>query len=292
MNVLIFGANGQLGFELRRAAWPAGTTLICHDIDTCDITDERALLVAFQNASPTVVVNAAAYTAVDKAETNRDAAFAVNTFAPGKMAEFASHAHVPLIHVSTDYVFDGTKVGAYREDDAVHPLGVYGETKEAGERAVREHLNEYIILRTAWVYGSHGQNFVKTMLRFGKEREEMRVVADQHGCPTAATDLASAIVHVTSVVTESRKAPWGTYHFAGSEPTTWHGFADEIFEHQKRREGRRPALTAITTADYPTPARRPANSVLDCEKYTATFGVKPRPWREALAEVIAELYRP
>src|SRR5439155_17347627 len=189
---------------------------------------------------------------------------------------------------STDYVFDGKKHGPYREDDPVNPLGVYGRSKEAGDRAIREALAEHVILRTAWVYSAHGHNFVKTMLRLAGERPVLRVVADQTGSPTSAADIATAIVTVVRRVAAGRRQR-GTYHFTGAGAVTWHGFAEAIFEMAAPWRGPPPRVEPIATADYPTPARRPANSVLDCRRIGEAFGVVPRPWREALAEVIREL---
>src|SRR5205085_23420 len=190
---------------------------------------------------------------------------------------------------SSDVCSSDLKKGPYLEDDPVNPLGVYGRSKEAGDRAVREALAEHVILRTAWVYSAHGHNFVKTMLRLAAERPVLRVVADQIGSPTSAADIAQTIaVIVRRIGTGDRH--WGTYHFAGAGAVTWHGFAEAIFELASPWRGAPPKVEAITTADYPTPARRPANSVLDCRRIGEVFGIVPRPWREALAEVIAELY--
>jgi dTDP-4-dehydrorhamnose reductase len=186
-------------------------------------------------------------------------------------------------------VFDGTKDGPYREDDPVAPLGVYGESKEAGDRAVREALPEHVILRTAWVYAAHGRNFVNTMLRLAGEHPVLRVVADQTGSPTAAADIAVAIAVVTQQTAAGNRR-WGTYHFAGGGAVTWHGFAEAIFAEAAPWRGPPPRVEPITTADYPTPARRPANSVLDCTKIGDAFGITPRPWRAALADVIREIY--
>jgi dTDP-4-dehydrorhamnose reductase len=187
-------------------------------------------------------------------------------------------------------VFDGTKSGPYREEDPVHPLGVYGKSKEAGDQAVRDFLPEHVILRTAWLYSAHGHNFVKTMLRLAGERPRLRVVADQVGSPTSAADLAAA---VGVIVRELRagNSGWGTYHFAGGGAVSWHGFAEAIFELAAPWRGAPPVVEAIATADYPTPARRPANSVLDCRRIGEAFGIVPRPWREALADVIGDIYR-
>jgi len=293
MKLLMPGAGGQLGHELRRVAWPAGYRLIaCHRTEL-DIAERDAVFAAVARERPDIVINAAAYTAVDRAESEPDAAWAGNCIGPANLAAACRDADIPLVHVSTDYVFDGCKTGPYREDDPVSPLGVYGASKEAGERAVRSALPQHVILRTAWVYSAHGSNFVKTMLRLAGERPVLRVVADQTGSPTSAADLAGAIAGVVRRLA-SGDAHWGTYHFAGAGSVTWHGFAEAIVELAARRNaagrGPPPRVEAITTAEYPTPARRPANSVLDCARIGAAFGIVPRPWREALAEVIGELY--
>jgi dTDP-4-dehydrorhamnose reductase len=288
MKLLVLGAGGQVGHELRRYPWPAGTILTALDRNRLDITRREAVIATIAGEHPDIVVNAAAYTAVDRAETERDDAWAANCDGPGHLAASCRATGIPLIHISTDYVFDGTKKGPYREDDPIKPLGVYGASKEAGERAVRRALREHIILRTAWVYSAHGHNFVKTMLRLAGERPVLRVVADQTGSPTAAADIAGAIAAIVQCVSAGNAA-WGTYHFTGAGAVTWHGFARAIFEGAEVWRGPPPRVEAITTADFPTPARRPANSVLDCARIGAAFGVVPRPWRAALADTLAEL---
>ena len=289
MKLLVLGAGGQVGRELCRREWPAGYRLAAFDRGDVDITREDSIAAAMQRERPDMVINAAAYTAVDRAETEPDAAWAANCTGPGQLAAACREAAVPLIHISTDYVFDGGKAGPYREDDPVNPLGVYGKSKEAGDRAIREALPEHVILRTAWVYSAHGHNFVKTMLRLAGERPVLRVVADQTGSPTSAADIAAAIARVVQRIAGGQ-GRWGTYHFTGAGAVTWHGFAEAIFELAAPWRGPPPRVEPITTADYPTPARRPANSVLDCRLIAETFGIIPRPWREALAEVIRELY--
>jgi dTDP-4-dehydrorhamnose reductase len=292
MKLLVLGAGGQVGRELCRLAWPAGYHLAAFDRAGLDITRREAVFAAMAGERPDIVINAAAYTAVDRAEGEPEAAWAGNCIGPANLAAACHEARVPLVHLSTDYVFDGSKPGPYREDDPVAPLGVYGASKEAGDRAVREALARHVILRTAWVYSAHGHNFVKTMLRLGAERPVLRVVADQVGSPTSAADIAAAIRAVVQLVAAGNTR-WGTYHFAGGGAVTWHGFAEAIFAlaapWDSTGQGPPPLVEAITTADYPTPARRPANSVLDCRRIGAAFGIVPRPWREALAEVIREL---
>jgi len=289
MKLLVLGAGGQVGHELSRLAWPAGYRVSAFGRAEIDITRQEAVAAAVDRERPDIVINAAAYTAVDRAESEHDAAWAGNCAGPRCVAVTCRSAGIPLIHISTDYVFVGSKKGTYREDDPVNPIGVYGHCKEAGDRAVREALVEHVILRTAWVYSAHGHNFLKTLLRVAAERPLLRVVADQIGSPTSAVDIAAAIAVIVQRLTAGDRA-WGTYHFAGGGAVSWHGFAEAIFELAAPWRGAPPKVEAITTAEYPTPARRPANSVLDCSRIREAFGVVPRPWREALAEVIGELY--
>lgn len=285
MRLLITGTRGQLGTELTRQAGRHEIRAVDHD--ALDITDAPAVQQAFASFRPDAVINAAAWTAVDRAEEDVEAAFAVNRDGPANLAEACARAGIPLIHVSTDYVFDGRKEAPYDEQDEPAPIGVYGRSKLAGEEAVREACERHVILRTSWVFSAHRHNFVKTMLRLGAERKELGVVADQRGCPTAAAELARGIL----ALLEQGSEAWGTYHFCQPEPTTWHGFAEAIFA-EARRQGmalRIRQVDAIATSDYPTPAKRPANSELNCEKLESTFGITIRPWRESLKEVIKEL---
>jgi dTDP-4-dehydrorhamnose reductase len=290
MKVLVLGSHGQVGRELCRRDWPADCELAAYDRDGIDITSREAVFAAVAAERPDVVVNAAAYTAVDRAESEPDAAWAGNCTGPANLAAACAGAAIPLIHISTDYVFDGSKASPYCEDDPVNPLGVYGRSKEAGDRAVREVLSEHVILRTAWVYSAHGHNFVKTMLRLAAERPALRVVADQTGSPTNAADIAAALAEVVRLIAAGDRR-WGTYHFTGAGAVTWHGFAEAIFALAEPWRGPAPLVEAIATADYPTPARRPANSVLDCSRIGDAFGIVPRRWLDALAEVIDEIYR-
>ena len=289
MKLLVLGAGGQVGRELCRREWPAGDRLAAFDRADVDITREESIAAAMRRERPDLVINAAAYTAVDRAESEPDAAWAVNAAGPGHLAAGCKTAGIPLMHISTDYVFDGSKTGPYQEEDPVNPLGVYGRSKEAGDRAIRDALAEHVILRTAWVYSAHGHNFVKTMLRLAGERPVLRVVADQTGSPTSAADIAEAIASVVRRIAAGQRR-WGTYHFTGAGAVTWHGFAEAIFALAAPWRGPPPRVEPITTADYPTPARRPANSLLDCRSIGEAFGIVPRPWRDALAEVVRELY--
>jgi dTDP-4-dehydrorhamnose reductase len=287
-HILVFGAGGQLGQELD-AATSAGrmaATLLTRK--QADICDRHAVEAAVQRADPTVIVNAAAYTKVDQAEVEPASAFAGNCEGPRLLADVCAVRGLPLVHVSTDYVFDGAKPTPYVETDAVGPTSAYGRSKAAGEQAVRARLDRHIILRTAWVYGAHGRNFLKTMLALARQKESWSVVADQCGNPTATVDLAEAILAVATHAT-SGNAPWGTYHFAGFGDATWHDFACEIVAAQALLTNRRPTLTAIRAIDYPSRARRPANSRLDSSRFASAFGVTPRPWQQRTRETVAAL---
>ncbi|RME60788.1 dTDP-4-dehydrorhamnose reductase [Candidatus Parcubacteria bacterium] len=285
MRLLITGSSGQLGTELARQA--GGHEVLAADYQQLDITDAGAVNRWVDEYRPDAVINAAAYTAVDRAEEDYEAAFAVNRDGAAHLARACARLGIPLVHVSTDYMFDGSKAGAYVEDDLPNPLGVYGASKLAGEEAVREACPQYLILRTSWVFSAHGHNFVKTMLRLGTEREELGVVTDQLGKPTAAAELARLIL----TVLPEAEGKWGTYHLAQPEATSWHGFAEAIFA-EARKQGmdlRVQHVRPITTEEYPTPAERPKNSVLDCTKFETTFGRRIRPWKESMVEVIGKL---
>jgi len=286
MRTLILGTSGQLATELHRQA--GGVEL--HPARKVDVADEPAVRALLDDARPSLVINASAYTAVDRAEQERERAFAVNADGPRHLARWCAANSAALIHVSTDYVFSGAKSGPYVEDDAIGPLNVYGESKLAGELAIREELAEHIVLRTSWVFSAHGQNFVKTMRRLAAERDELRVIADQHGRPTSAADLAGAVWRLARErLLSAAPVAWGTYHLANAEPTTWHGFAEAIVELERLHTARRPIVHAIPATEYPTPAKRPANSVLDTGHFETTFGFGLRPFRLALREVMDEL---
>lgn len=289
--ILLFGAGGQLGREVTALAAEKGLALTGLGHADLDVADPVAVARALEAARPDALINAAAYTAVDKAETEPQLAARINAFAPGLVAERCARYRTPMVHVSTDYVFDGTKAGAYVEADPVAPLGVYGRTKAAGEAAVRAATERHVIVRTSWVYGAYGNNFLKTMLRLAGERDQLRVVADQRGCPTATRDLAEAVL-AAALAAAGGDARWGTYHFAGTGATTWHGFASEIVEAAAEHTGKRPQVSAITTAEYPTPAQRPRNSELASDLFERTFGVRAAPWQERTREVVAALLAP
>ena len=279
--ILVFGGNGQLGRELFRAAAERHVALQALPRAEADIADAAAVAAALKHWKPDLIVNAAAYTNVDGAESHEAEARRANELGSAVLAAACAEAGIALIHISTDYVFDGSKDAAYRESDAVHPINAYGRGKAAGEDAVRRVLHRHVILRTAWLYSAFGRNFLKTILQLAQTRDELRIVADQHGSPTSARELAEAILHVAPrLIAEPRLS--GTYHFTADGATTWHGFAECIVAAAAPITGRKPRVTPIATADYPTPARRPANSRLDCSLFVQTFGLTPRPWREAV----------
>ena len=286
--LLVTGAGGQLGRELLRRAPARGFAVAGRGRGELDITDQAALERAIDEVEADLVINAAAYTAVDQAESEPERAHAVNATGSRVLARACAARGLPLVHVSTDYVFDGSKSTGYVEDDPVAPLGVYGASKEAGERAIREELAEHVILRTAWVYSAHGRNFVLTMLQLAAQQDVLRIVGDQHGSPTAAGDLANAILTIAARL-DGSPGQFGTFHYAGAGVTNWAGFARDVMD-LCLPEGRPvPAVVPITTAEFPRPARRPANSVLLCGKIGRVFQIEPRPWREALAEVGREI---
>jgi dTDP-4-dehydrorhamnose reductase len=290
MRILVVGSYGQLGQELMRARWPDGVDVAGSDRDTVDISVDGAAEAIVMETSADIVINCAAYTAVDKAETDAAAAYAANSEAPRLLARACQRRHIPIIHISTDYVFDGTKQSPYVEDDPVAPLGVYGISKWEGEQAVRHACKRHLILRTAWLYSAFGQNFVKTMLRLAAERPEVRVVVDQTGSPTSAADLAAVISSLVAPAVSGR-ATYGTYHAANGGAATWYDFASAILTDYRHRTGRSVNVIPIPTSSYPTPARRPGNSRLDCGRLQRNFGVIFRPWQEALVDVLNEIYK-
>lgn len=288
--VLVFGSGGQLGTDLQRAAKDQGIALISASRQEADIADRSSVQTLMERYRPAIVINAAAYTRVDDAEDNRAAAEHSNVSGAAVLAELCAAAGAPLIHISTDYVFDGSKQGAYRETDPVRPVGFYGLTKARGEEAVRSACQRHAILRVSWLYGEFGQNFLKTMLRLAKERDVIRVVADQRGCPTSTRDLARAILQIAPVLV-AEPTKYGTYHFAGDGVTTWHGFASAAIGKYCELTGRNVHVDAITTAEYPTRTRRPANSALDCTKFESVFGFRGAPWRQEVEQITEILAR-
>jgi len=244
---------------------------------------------------PVLLINAAAYTNVDKAESEPALAFAVNRDGPDNLAGACAKANLPFIHISTDYVFDGQKKSPYIETDQISPLGVYGKSKEQGEKMVRSRTEKHIILRTSWLYGMHGNNFVKTMLRLGREKMAIRVVSDQYGCPTSAADLAEAVLTIADLIISApginSKINWGTYHYCGQGITTWHEFAEAVFDIAGRHDAMKvEKIEPIKTVDYPTPAKRPFFSALDCSLIEKSFGIKTKPWQESLKVAIDRIF--
>jgi dTDP-4-dehydrorhamnose reductase len=288
MTILVTGGSGQLGSAL---AALGGGRVQAVSRPEFDFDRPETIAGSVRAAAPELVVNAAAYTAVDAAESDAEAAFRANRDGPARLAALCAEAGIPLIHVSTDYVFDGLKGAPYGETDPVSPQGVYGASKLAGERAVLESGARAVILRTSWVYAPTGKNFVRTMLGAARKTNKLRVVADQKGCPTVAADLAAAIL----AITERLRGGWddrfgGIFHAAGTGWTTWHGLAVAAFEEAARHGLAMPEVTPIATADWPTPARRPPDSRLDCSKLKRAFGLRLPPWRESLARAIDAIF--
>ena len=287
MKLFLTGGEGQLGTELIRLAAVAGVEIAAPTMAAMDLTDSATVEAMFAAFRPTAVVSAAAYTAVDRAESEPELAFAVNAAAPAHLARLCAGAGIPLLHVSTDYVFDGRKRTPYREEDPVCPLGVYGRSKAEGEAAVRRELKEHLIIRTAWLYSPHGVNFLKTIVRLASERDELRIVDDQIGSPTCAADLAEAILVIVRRFEHASQIPWGTYHYCGRGETSWFGFASHIVAAlAARRRIAAVRVLPIPTRDYPTPAARPAYSVLDCSRIRAAFDISPRAWQSGVEETL------
>jgi dTDP-4-dehydrorhamnose reductase len=285
MKIVILGAGGQVGRAVARLGGQQAVDVLSLGREQLDITDSAAVIAALQAAEPSIVVNAAAYTKVDAAEANRALSFEVNRDGAAIVAGACHRFRLPLVHLSTDYVFDGQKRHAYVESDPIGPLNIYGESKEAGERAVRQCHDHHVILRTAWVFGSDGANFLKTVLRLAETRDEWGVVDDQLGTPTSTADLAAAILCVATQAARGADC-WGLYHFAGSEDATWYDFATEIIEAWWRRTGRRPTIRRLTSAEYPTSARRPRNSRLDSRLFEARFGVRAAPLGQRVEQAV------
>lgn len=292
--VLVFGAEGQLGSELIRQASAAAMQPFGFSRSEADIADRHAVSAALATVGPDLVVNTAAFTRVDDAEVERTTAHRVNAEGPGIVAEACNAAGIGLIHVSTDYVFDGSKMGAYTEEDPVAPCGFYGQSKAEGENAVRKAAARHLILRTSWLYGAFGNNFLRTMFRLASQRDEIGVVNDQHGCPTSTRDLAHAIVRIAPQL-PARADLFGTYHFAGDGVTTWFGFADAAVARYNAISNRNVVVRPISTSEYPTRTKRPANSALDCSKFERIFGFRGKPWRaevEEIADMVAQQMSP
>ena len=289
LNILVTGGAGQVGLELLRYAWPQSVNLYAPPRAAFDLSSAASIAGLLAERQFDAVINAAAYTAVDAAEDDVATAFAVNTMGPALLADATRRAGIPLLHVSTDYVFDGLSERPYVETDAVGPLGVYGSSKLAGELAVRAGNRRSVVLRTAWVLSVHRSNFLKTMLRLAETRSELNVVEDQHGCPTGAADIAAALARITLRMIADPEAPTGVYHFVNDGETTWAGLAREVFVASEKLGGVSARVKGIPSIDYPTPAKRPANSRLNTARLTLDYGVAPRPWRETVHDIISEL---
>ncbi|MGF1658996.1 MAG: dTDP-4-dehydrorhamnose reductase [Rubrimonas sp.] len=283
--LLVFGRTGQVATELQRLAGP-DLRMNALDRAAADLAVPSACAAAIATTDADVVINAAAWTAVDRAEAEEDAAMVVNGHAPGAIARACAARGLPFLHVSTDYVFDGSGARAWREDDTVSPINAYGRTKLEGERQVAAAGGPHAILRTSWVFSAHGANFVKTMLKHGALRDQLKVVDDQRGGPTAAADIAAALVAMARAFNEGRGVS-GVFHFAGAPTVSWRDFAVEIFRQADWM--RAPDVAPIRTEDWPTPAARPANSALDCAKIEAAYGIAQPDWRASLGRVLAEL---
>ncbi|WP_308815791.1 dTDP-4-dehydrorhamnose reductase [Sphingomonas sp. GV3] len=288
-HILVTGAGGQLGTELQRCAWPEGWRVTALDVADLDLRDTAAIERMVASRPWAAVINGAAYTAVDKAETDVVTAWEVNAMAPAAFAQGCAEVGIPLVQVSTDYVFAGDKAGAWEINDPVAPLGVYGASKLGGELAVRTSGARHAIVRTAWVVSAHGSNFVKTMLRVAEGRDRLTVVDDQRGSPTSAADLAQALMTIAVRLADDADAPTGTFHFSNAGDISWADFAVEIFRQSAQRGGPSAEVTRIPSSDYPTPARRPANSLLSHDAIHDAYGITPRDWREALSNILDEL---
>lgn len=285
---LITGANGQVGSCLTRRLQDQADVLAL-DRQGLDIGNRDAVFQTVAEFRPDVIINAAAHTAVDRAESEEAAAQAINVDGAKYLAEAASEIGAVILHISTDYVFNGQGEPPYREDDPTDPQSVYGKTKQAGETAVQSANPRSVILRTSWVFGEQGNNFVKTMLRLGAQREELGVVADQFGAPTYAGDIADALIEIAKQILAGKENAFGIYHFSGQPYISWHGFAEAIFRQAvlQKMMPKAPLVKPITTSDYPTPAKRPANSRLDLNKIRQTFGIAPSDWQQALENLKA-----
>lgn len=286
--ILIFGRTGQVARALKDLSGPnwhfAGR-------DEADLSDPASIEKCFHSSDWDLVINAAAHTAVDQAESEADLVHAINAQAPIRMAQLCATKDIPFIHISTDYVFDGSKATPYKEDDAICPINVYGASKAAGETGIVAACGRPVILRTSWVYAPEGKNFVHTMIRLS-EREELKVVSDQKGAPTAAADIAAAICVVAGKLLEDANAQTGIFHLAGSGETTWYGFASEIFRLMKERGMKTPArVLAIPSSDYPTPAKRPLNSRMDCSKLQKAYGIALPQWQDSVKSCVDRIFK-
>lgn len=285
MKVLITGCNGQVGHCLVKQL-ENKAEILALDVDKLDITSKEQVFNTVLDFKPDFIINAAAHTAVDKAEEQEELSYKINRDGPLFLAQAAKQVDACILHISTDYVFEGNKAGIYTEQDPTGPQGVYGASKLAGEITVQEHNPKHIILRTAWVFGEHGNNFIKTMLRLGSERDALSIVGDQFGGPTYAGDIASALIDIANQVNNG-STEWGVYHFSGEPHVSWFEFAQAIFQKAEDCQvlENTPVLTAIATSEFPTSAKRPENSKLDCSKIKAIFGIEASDWKMALNRI-------
>ncbi|WP_104026779.1 dTDP-4-dehydrorhamnose reductase [Vibrio jasicida] len=290
MRVLVTGCKGQVGHCLAESlSNTENVALLAVDREELDITNLEAVNKAVKAFKPTIIINAAAHTSVDKAEQEVELSYSINRDGPKFLAEAAQDIGATLLHISTDYVFEGNKKGEYLEDDATNPQGVYGASKLAGEIAVAEACDKHVILRTAWVFGGYGNNFVKTMLRLAESRDELSIVGDQVGGPTYAGDIAKVLVEIAKHVSNDKPMEYGVYHYSGLPHVSWYEFANAIFDAAVEQKvlAKKPILTSITTDQYPTPAERPSNSRLSNEKITEGFSVEASDWKTALNNIQA-----
>lgn len=291
MKIILIGNNGQVGREVQELAQNKGYNVVGFDLNNLDIISDDQINTAFaQHSDANIVINAAAYTAVDKAEDEAEKAYAVNCDGVRNLAQACRQCNIPLIHLSTDYVFDGTISGAYQEIDQTNPLGVYGKSKLAGEKVLAKSWEKHVVLRVSWVFGRYGNNFVKTILRLAQEKEELNVVGDQRGCPTAALDIARVLLELAEGI-KNDKHWWGIYHYCGAPVTTWYKFAEKIIEiARQQRPLKIQQLNQITTAQYPTRATRPHNSELLTEKITRDYGIERHEWLDYLQNVVEQIF--
>ncbi|CAL4869157.1 dTDP-4-dehydrorhamnose reductase (plasmid) [Asticcacaulis sp. MM231] len=290
MRILVTGKNGQVDTALQVLGDQLGLEIIRIGRPEVDLAQIATLEDTVRNGRPDAIISSAAYTAVDKAETEAELAQSINGDAPGELARLAKELNIPILHLSTDYVFAGDKDGVYNENDAPAPVSVYGRTKLSGEEQIAAQTDNYVILRTAWVYSPYGNNFVKTMLRLGETRDQINVVADQHGCPTYAPEIARVVLAIAQqVAIDEDPTLRGIFHLTGQGETTWAGFAKAIFEGSGNRGGKKVQVQPIPSSDYPTPAKRPTNSRLSGEKLDKTYGLVLDPWRISLDSCLDHL---
>lgn len=293
MKILVTGKNGQVGYELRRSLASLGE-VVAVDVEDCDLTDTADIVSLVEKIKPSLIINSAAYTAVDKAQTEPKIAYAINATAPKVLAAQANLLHIPIIHYSTDYIFDGTKNGVYVEDDLANPQSIYGRTKWQGEKNVRAMCSQHVILRTSWVFGVHGSNFLKTILKLAQERDELKIIADQFGAPTSARLLANSTAEIAKQLLRGDAARTaGTYHLVGAGETTWHGYASKVVELANalgvKTKVQAKDIQPIPTEAYPLPAPRPKNSRLSTAKIRVAFGIEIPDWSFDVEQVLKQV---